>query len=622
MKSEGFVQRLKGGPVLADGAMGTELYERTSVRLDKCLDELNISNPEAVKAVHLDYIRVGAEIIETNTFGANRMRLEAHQLEDRVAEINNAAVKIASEARQLTGQNIWIAGSVGPLGRALRPLGPVTANQAREIFAEQAEAICQAGADLIVLETFSDLREIGAAIMAMRKACELPIIAQMTFTEDGKTPTGDTSADVVKTLEELEVDVIGINCSVGSEHMLRVLGEMAEIAHTPLSAQPNAGFPTYQGGRVIYHSSPDYMAEQARRMIEAGVTILGGCCGTTPEHIAAIRNSFHGARPSRTGRSNVTVAARTRPSSDSQPSPEPTRLSRKLGDKFVVTVEVDPPKGFDVAPTLGRLATLRASGIVDAFNVADNPRGQGRMSALAMSTLIQSRLGTEAVMHLALRHRNLVALHSELLGAHALGVRNVFVVMGDLPSIGDYPNATPISDITASGSIKLIKSFNSGRDLVGKPIEQSTSFLVGCAFNLAASDMDKELKALDRKVSAGADFVLTQPVYEPEYVEQARQRLGGFPAPVLLGVLPLRSHRHAEFLHNEVPGMVIPEELRARMREAGDDGANVGIEMAQSMLNSVRNDISGIYFMPPFGRYDSVIKVMDGVITDTALFAP
>ena len=244
------------------------------------------------------------------------------------------------------------------------------------------------------------------------------------------------------------------------------------------------------------------------------------------------------------------------------------------------------------------------------------------MSALAMSTLIQSRLGTEAVMHLALRHRNLVALHSELLGAHALGVRNVFVVMGDLPSIGDYPNATPISDITASGSIKLIKSFNSGRDLAGKPIEQSTSFFVGCAFNLAASDMDKELKALDRKVSAGADFVLTQPVYEPEYVEQARQRLGGFPVPVLLGVLPLRSHRHAEFLHNEVPGMVIPEELRARMREAGDDGANVGIEMAQSMLNSVRNDISGIYFMPPFGRYDSVIEVMDGIITDTPLFAP
>ena len=611
--SEGFIERLRRSPVLCDGAIGTQLYERGGVTFDRCLDELNLSNPELVKSIHLDYIRAGAEIIETNTFGANRMRLTSHGLEERGAEINEAAVQMAREARRLTGQRIWIAGSVGPLGRPLAPPGLITPAQARLVFREQIQVLVNAGVDLLILETFGDLREMREAVIAAREVCSLPIIAQMTFTQEGRTPAGDTPLEIVHALEELGVQVIGANCSVGSEHMLRVVEEMAKVADVPLSAQPNAGFPTYQGGRFFYRSSPEYTAQNARRVVEAGVAVIGGCCGTTPEHIAAIRDALQGVQPARVKSSSATVVSRPSRASPAAPTIEPTGLSRKLGHKFVVTVEVDPPKGFDVSTTLEALLELKASGLVDAIEVADNPRAQSRMSALAMGTLIQSRLGMETTLHLALRHRNLVALQSELLGAHALGVRNVFVVMGDPPSTGDYPDATAISDITPSGMIRLIKAFNAGVDLTGKPIEQATSFFVGCAFNLGAKDMDRELKNLERKVKAGADFILTQPVYTPEAVEQAHLRLGGFPAPLLLGILPLRGHRHAEFLHNEVPGMVIPQGVRDRMRLAGDRAAQVGIELSQELLRHLRDKVAGAYFMPPFGRYDTVVQVLEGM---------
>ncbi len=611
--SEGFVQRLKRGPVLCDGAMGTQLYDRGGVTFDRCLDELNLSNPELVKSIHLDYIRAGAEVIETNTFGANRVRLAAHGLEERVAELNEAGVRIAQEARQLTGQRIWVAGSIGPLGRPLAPLGAVTPAQARQAFAEQASALAGAGVDLLILETMSSLRELREAVMAAREVCSLPIVAQMSFAEDGRTHSGDTPQDIVRALEALGVQVIGANCSVGSEHMLRLVEEMAKHTNLPLSAQPNAGFPTFQNGRFLYRSSPEYMAQHARRMVEAGALLVGGCCGTTPAHIAAIRDAIAGVRPAR-----LSPAAPRRPRAAARapepaPPPEPTGLARKLGRKFVVTVEVDPPRGFNVSPVLEDLAVLKASGLVDVVDVADNPRAQSHMSALAMCTLIQGRMGMETVLHLALRHRNLVALHSELLGAHALGVRNIFVVMGDLPRTGDYPDATAISDITASGMMKLIKAFNSGVDLAGKPIEQATSFFVGCAFNLSARDMDRELRALEKKLEAGADFILTQAVYDAEAVERARQRLGGFPVPVLLGVLPLRSLRHAEFLHNEVPGIVVPEAVRERLRLAGDRASDVGTQLCQELLASVHDRVAGAYFIPPFGRYDVVLGVLEGV---------
>ena len=422
------------------------------------------------------------------------------------------------------------------------------------------------------------------------------------------TPSGDTPAEVVKALEAVDVQVIGSNCSVGSEPMLRVLEEMSKVADTPLSAQPNAGFPAYQDGRFIYRASPEYVAQYARRMVEAGATIVGGCCGTSPQHIAAVRSALQGIASTRT-RAPIGPTPRRSHRPVAAPSDVgPTALARKLGRKFVVTVEVDPPKGFDVSPTLEALSVLRDSGKVDAINVPDNPRAQSRMSALAMASLIQTRLGMETVMHLALRHRNLVALHSELLGAHALGVRNLFVVKGDVPRTGDHPDATSISDISASGAISLIKAFNSGVDLASGPTEQATSFNVGGAFNMGAKDMDRELRALDRKLEAGADFILTQPVYTADLVEQTRQRLGGFSTQLLIGILPLRNHRHTEFLHNEVPGMVIPEEIRERMRTAGDAAAELGIELCQDLLRDVQGIVAGAYFMPPFCRCPAIMS--------------
>ena len=593
--------------------MGSQLYERGGLTFDRCLDELNLSNPELVKSVHLDYIRAGAEVIETNTFGANRLRLAEHRLEQSVVEINQAAVRLAREARDLTGQRGWFAGAIGPLGHPLAPVGPVSLVQARQAFVEQARALHGSGVDLIVMETFTELRELREAVIAAGEVSDLPVIANMTFTEDGLTPSGDTPAEVVRALEELHVQAVGTNCTIGSEPMLRVVEEMVKVAGVPISARPNAGFPTFRDGRFMYLSSPEYVGQHARRMVEAGVTMVGGCCGTTPQHVEAIRNALHGARsPAVRTRARATVRQpQRRPAPQS--AEEPTALSRKLGRKFVVTVEVDPPKGFDVSPVLEALSDLRESGLVDAVNVADSPRAQSSMSALAMSSVIQSRLGMEAIMHVALRHRNLVALHSDLLGAHALGVRNVFVVLGDLPSTGDHPDATSISDISPSGIISLIKAFNAGVDLSGRPIEQRTSFLVGCGFNPGAQDLDKEMRVLDRKLKAGADFILTQPVYEAEAIERVRQRLGGFPAPLLLGVLPLRSLRHAEFLHNEVPGMNLSPAVREQMRSAGDRARETGIRMAQELVEAVYGSIAGAYFMPPFGRYDTVIQVLDGL---------
>jgi homocysteine S-methyltransferase len=592
--------------------MGTELYQRGGFSFDRCLDELNLSQPDLIKSVHLDYIRAGAEIIETNTFGANRVRLSGHGLEGRVQEINAQAVALAKEASRLSGQKVWIAGSVGPLGKPLAPLGTFSEAYAREIFREQVESLAGADVSLIILETFASVKEITEAILAAREVCDLPLVAQMTFSEDGKTTFGDTPTSIVERLMTLGVQAVGANCSVGAYSMLQVIEEMSRAGDLHLAAQPNAGFPDFIGRRFVYRSSPEYMAEQAGRMVELGVSIVGGCCGTTPGHIAAIRNAIRKVSPpaprpksrvARTGAKEATIF----------PAPhvrESTELSQKLGRKFVVTVEMDPPKGFDISGHLSVVADLKSFRLVDAINVADSPRAQGRMSALAMCTLIQTRMGRETILHLATRHRNLVALHSELLGAHALGVRNIFAVMGDPPRIGDYPDATAVSDITASGLLRLIKSFNEGVDLTGKPIERPTSFFVGCAFNMGATDLDRELKVLEKKLEAGADFILTQPVYSVEVVERCWKRLGGFPAPVIMGLLPLRSLRHAEFLSNEVPGVMIPEDVRQQMRDAGKKGPEAGVALARELLKGVRDKIGGVYFIPPFEHYEVVEEVL------------
>ncbi len=606
-----FLERLSQGPILCDGAMGTMLYAR-GIPYERCFDELNLWVPDLVRGIHLDYIRAGAEIIETNSFGANVVKLAEHGLGDRVREINRKAVEIARQAREVAGRPVFIAGSVGPLGKPLAPLGTIKPAEARAAFQEQVEALCEAGADLLILETFYDLEEMCQAVKAARAVCQLPIVAQMTFTEEGVTLTGNTPAEIVSTLEELRVDVIGANCSVGSQPMLAVMKQMLALSHTPLSAQPNAGFPAFAQGRYVYTSSPEYMAEHARQMVELGVRVIGGCCGTTPQHIARMKEALQGVRPAPPQRISVTLAREER-----QPSPPPppplTPLAQKLGRKFVITVEVDPPRSFDARKVLDGATMLKEVG-VDAIDVADSPRAQARMSALVLSALIQRHAGIETILHLATRHRNLVALHSQLIGAHALGLRNIFVVMGDLPHIGDYPDATAVSDITASGLIQLINNFNRGVDLTGKPLEEPTSFVVGCALDLGAEDLDREIRVLKRKVQAGARFALTQPVYDPATVERFLTRLGDeFPIPVIMGVLPLRSGRHAEFLHNEVPGIVIPEPVRERVGKAGKAAPQVGIELAVELIEAVKDSVAGVYFMPPFERYEVVPEIMAGL---------
>lgn len=602
--------------------MGTQLYAR-GVSYDRCFDELVISQPDLVEAIHRDYRQAGAEMIETNTFGANRIRLAEHGLADHVAQFNTRAVEIARRVARSNGQPIFVAGSVGPLGKLLAPVGAISQAEARAAFAEQIKALADAGVDVLVLETFAHLAEMVEAVKAAKSmAPHLPLIAQMTFNEDGVTIHGDTPADVVATLEPLGVDMLGANCSFGSQPMLAVMEAMAAVATKPLAAQPNAGFPTVVDGRFMYLSSPTYMADYARQMIEVGVTLIGGCCGTTPEHIQVLTEVARTAKPIR--RRGVTVSVTDTSGHEGHDGANGhayhhTGLQRKLDEKFVITCEVTPPRSFDVGSILPAIMNLRKSGLVDAINVDDNPRARASLSALAMCSLIQNRVGLETVLHLACRTRNLIALHSELMGAHALGVRNVFVVMGDLPHIGDYPNASAVSDVTASGLMSLIKQFNNGIDMNNKPLGSQTSFFVGCAFNLGAEHLDKELKVLDKKVASGADFILTQPVYDPETFHRVLRRLGEFPLPVLVGVMPLANYRNAEYLHNEVPGMVIPDAVRQRMRGVGESGGRAeGVAIAQEFLDAVHEHVRGAYFIPQFRRYDTVIDVLQGLPWATA----
>ena len=603
-------ERLRQGPLLCDGAMGTQLYARGVGT--KPLARANLTHPDVVKAVHLDYLQAGAEVIQTNTFGANVSVLGETGHADKVAEINRRGVVLALEARSLSGQPVWVAGALGPLGKHGVTLGALDSAADQNIFAQQASALAEAGVDLFMLETFGSLAELKLAVGAVRSVSPLPIVAELTFTAEAVSLAGDTPEEIAEGLAELDVAAFGANCSVGPDVIRRGLERMAAIAHVPRVAQPNAGLPTYVDGKLEYTAGPDYFADTARQTALAGAVLVGGCCGTTPEYIAKVRDSLRGVevpterRPAPVPRKEPAAQARPRP------APLSTALSERLArGEFVVTTELSPPRGFDITATLEKLRGVL--GHVHAVNVTDSPRAQGRMSALATCSLVQSKIGVETIMHMAIRHRNLLALHSDLLGAHALGVRHVFTVMGDVPLTGDYPQATAVGDITTSGMIRLISGFNDGVDGNGRPIEEPTSFFIGGALNLGAADLDRELRVLERKVEAGAHFLLTQPVYDPEAVERTADRLGGFPLPVLLGVLPLRSVRHARFLHNEVPGISVPDAVFERLERAGDDVAAEGIAISRELLEAVHGRIAGVYFIPPFGRYQIVSEVLEGL---------
>lgn len=604
MSAHPFLTRLEQGVLLADGAMGTELYAR-GVPFDQCFDELNLSAPDLVRGIHLDYIESGAELIETNTFGANPFKLAGHSLADRLAEINRAGARIGREAVDISGRTVFVAGSMGPIGRPVAPLGTVTPEEVRQAYAEQASALIAGGVDVLILETFTDLPELIEAVRGVRTAVEVPLIAQMTFTQEGKTLLGHGPREIVDALERLNVEVIGANCSVGSQGILEVIQQMAAAAKKArLCAMPNAGFPAYVGGRYMYVSTPEYMAEHARRMVALGVRLLGGCCGTTPAHIAKMREALRkpAAEPASVGLHApvVELEPMARPAA-------PSSLAQKLGRTFVVTVEVDPPRGVHDRREMDACRRLRDAG-VDAIDVADNPMARLRMSPWAMSSRIQSEVGLETILHFTTRDRNLIRLQSDLLAVHALGIRNILVLRGDPPQMGDYPNATAVSDVKPSGLVKLIKEFNRGRDVAGNSIGAPTAFSIGVALNLSAPDLDREARVLERKITAGADFICTMPVYEPEALERFERIIGRLPIPVLIGVLPLASHRHAEFLHNELPGLSIPDRVRNRLRD-GADGREEGLRIAEELIATLRRRIAGIYLIPSFGRYEGVIEL-------------
>jgi homocysteine S-methyltransferase len=612
-----FLAALKNNrPLVADGAMGTMLHSR-GIGINECFDELNLTHPALVAEIHRDYINAGAQIIQTNTFGANRFKLEKHGLEDKLVEINTAGVDLARRSVLASFKEVWIAGDVGPLGIHLSPFGKVQPEQARQVFAEQINALCKAGVDLIAIETISDTLEACEAVRAARQVCSLPVMASMTFTRDDRTILGDEPAKVARLLKESGVDVIGVNCSGGPAQILRILKKMRQAFPDAFYlVKPNAGWPEQIAGRIMYPAAPEYFGDYALAFWQAGAKIIGGCCGTTPQHIAAIRQMVESTRPEQVV--SVQVIPQPETSETLLAADQPTQLAQKLSaGEFVIAVEMDPPRGLSMHKLLAGASLLAEVG-VDVIDVADSPMARMRMSPWAVCNLVQRQVGVETVLHFPTRGRNLLRVQGDLLAAHALGVRNIFVVMGDPTAIGDYPEAMDNYDLVPSGLIKLIKQgFNAGVDHAGSNIGQPTSFFVGCALNLDTPDYAQEVKNLQRKLKAGADFALTQPIFNPKifdnFVNRYESDFGPLPIPILVGILPLYNSRHAAFLHHEVPGITIPETTRQRIDRAGENSAREGSRIAIELAQQVRSHAGGIYLMPAFSRYDIAAEIVEAV---------
>jgi methionine synthase I (cobalamin-dependent)/5,10-methylenetetrahydrofolate reductase len=609
-----FLERLKQGVILADGALGTNLHQ-SGVPLDACFDALNLSAPERVQAIHRAFVEAGAEIIETNTFGANRFKLAAHNHAADVSAINRAGVAVARAA--IGEKPIYVAGSVGPLGVRLAPYGRVSAEQAFEAFYEQIAALVLGGVDLLILETFTDLAEIAEAVRAARAVNpSVPVVASVTLTRDSTTVYGDTPREIANALAATGADVIGVNCSTGPSQLARVAQIIrAAQPDLPLSIMPNGGFPELINGRLMYPAAPDYFGDYAVIFRDIGARIIGGCCGTTPEHIRAMRAALDA--PERAPRIVVT-STEPNPLSASDVQQAPTRLAQKLAaGKFFTTVEMPPPRSFNAQKVLASAQMLQEAG-VDCIDVSDSPMARMRMSPWAVCHLIQDRLGMETILHFPTRGRNILRVQGDLLAAHALNVRNILVVMGDPTAIGDYPEANDKYDIVPSGLIKLIKhNLNGGQDQAGNSIGQPTAFTVGCALNLTPKDIDAEISSLRKKIEAGADFAMTQSVYEPHKVELFLKRYealyGPLTLPILVGILPLYGARHANFLNNEVPGISIPESIMARITAAGDVAPAVGVQIAAEILRDLRGMVQGAYIIPPFGKYEMAAEIVEAL---------
>jgi methionine synthase I (cobalamin-dependent)/5,10-methylenetetrahydrofolate reductase len=610
MKS--FWERLNEGVIVADGAMGTTLYAN-GIPKGHCYDELNISRPEAVLTVHRSFVEAGAEILETNTFGANHVILERYyDLGHMVREINMRGAELAREAAE---GSIYVAGSVGPVMRPFEYFKRYSSMELHDIFSEQISALIEGGIDLIILETMADLDELKEALAVARELSDLPVICQMSFLSDDKDRTlkslvGADPETAARELVACGARIIGANCGQGPQDSLKALLSMARATSPDifLSVQPNAGLPTFVDGRFTYPSSPEYFAEYAGEFVKAGASIIGGCCGTTPEHIRAMVKATVGMHPTRQAQLEV-----EQPSEEQAPAVviRGETLRERLREKFVITVEMDPPRGVGLAEELEMARRMKEKG-VDGVNVSDSPMARVRMNPLPLCHMITEELGMDVILHFTCRDRNLLALQSDLLGAYTLGIRNVLALTGDPPSVGDYPYATAVFEVDSKGLLEIMRTLNNGSDLAGNPLGQAPGFCMGVACNPASDNVDREIERLLEKVEAGAHFIQTQPIYDIVLLEHFLKRAAGIRVPFIVSLLPLYNIRHAEFLHNEVPGIIIPEKIRDRMRRVGKaEGPREGVAVARELVKEIRQLANGICLMPPFRKYEMAIQIIE-----------
>ena len=626
-----FLDRLaQPAPLLCDGGMGTQLYAR-GVPYERCFDELNRLEPTTVQAVHMAYIQAGADVIETNTFAANRAQLARFGIERSVRDLNLRGVRLAREAKEVCGRDVFLAGSVSSVGQPLEPAGTLSLDEAKSIFVEQIEALMEGGVDLLILETFGSLAELRAAVQAARSVSrDLPIVASLSLLSDtfglapeartdvlskevrpkGLGPKTGLSAELLAELQSLEVAALGVNCGGGPREALDALLTLSTATASPLIVMPNAGHPTLSGGRHHYVATPAYFAECTVRFLDAGARLVGGCCGTTPEHIAAMRDAL----------SRATATAHTEPNRRVDPQPplsvvappnpvhklQESPLARKVRDgTFVISVEVDPPRGLQPTKMLEGARSIKSAG-ADCVDIGDSPMARVRMNCIAFGALVEQRIGLETLIHFTTRDRNVMALQSDLLGAHALGIRNIIALTGDPPRMGNYPAATGVWDVDSVGFIKIIKQLNQGLDWAGNSIGRPTSFLVACAVNPMADDLDLEIERYWRKVDAGADFAITQPLYDLEQLDRFLGRVPTPPIPTVVEIMPLQSYKHAEFCHNELAGVVIPDGLLSDMRSAGERALDVGLHQAYEFLHASAPLVQGVLLVPSFHRYELV----------------
>src|SRR5579863_2507439 len=612
-RAQEFRDQLSRRVLVADGAMGTMLYAR-GVFINRCFDELNLSQPDLVRQIHQEYVKAGAEILETNTFGGSRPRLAAFGMAEKLKAINQAGVRLAREAAKDTA---FVAGAVGPLGVRIEPLGPTSFAEAREAFREQIEALVDAGVDLLILETFANLDELREAVLAARDVAgdNITVIAQVTIDDFGHLPGGTDPETFTRLMDAWPVDAIGLNCSVGPKATLETIEQMMAFSSKPMSAMPNAGLPMRVEGRNIYLCSPEYMAQYARRMLWAGVKIIGGCCGTTPDHIKLIRSETRSLQPLQK-KLNVTV---DEPEARSQALPpvgmaEKSQLGAKLAaGKFVAFVEILPPRGVDASREIEGARRCAEHGI-DCINVPDGPRASARMSAQITCHLVQTEAGIEAVNHFCCRDRNILGIQSELLGTHKMGVRNLICITGDPPRMGAYPDATAVFDVDAIGLVNIVNNLNHGLDIGGNPMGSQTALLIGVGVNPGALNMDEEIRRYEWKVQAGAEYVVTQPVFDLGLLEQFLKRTEHVKIPVICGIWPLTSFRNAEFMVNELR-VPVPDHFMERMRlvDNAEKSRQEGVAIAREMVGRIRGMVQGVQLSAPFGRYQMAIDVAEAI---------